>query len=276
MASTMAMALVATVFGVINAGHALTHDFVTALRQADKLNDMCAAPVTGRLCCCFLRHPHPRKSPTSKFIECAGGNMRDIYPPRVYLGDSGNMNLFMYGAVALGGMPAPDRKVLVLDVGAAYGAEALVALKAGYSVVSLEARSDEAHRLRGLSNDDPNWQKALNDKNGPWAAYVPLKNYERNHSFTVLQAAAGKAAGMAKLALGAGGSSLSHEAVDKVSPGGRAITNNPKNGAVEKISDLDNEMGEIVPVVTIDDVVDARHSQGNTNRVALLKIDVQG
>ena len=39
---------------------------------------------------------------------------------------------------------------------------------------------------------------------------------------------------------------------------------------------IDFEMGELVPVVTVDDVVDARHSQGGTDRVALIKIDVQG
>ena len=116
--------------------------------------------------------------------------------------------------------------------------------------------------------------------------YPRLEQFARNHSFTALQAAAGKGRGVAKLAAGQDSSSLSKEAVDAVH---QASALNKHSGAIEAkvgyrgwknlgkaLTEADYRMGEMVPMVTIDEVIATRHAQGGTRSVAMLKIDVQG
>ena len=253
-------------------------DFLEAVTAANGLQDMCKAPVTGKMCCCSLRFKHR----TPSYEACAGPAPTSAH----YSGDAGNLNLFIHGGVALNGIPAPSRQSLVIDVGAAYGNEALIALQAGYSVVSMEARADEASRLRGIVNQaDPHTAISRQARQAEWAVYAALGQYTHNRTFTLVQAAAGKQAGVAKLAMGSDSSSLSKEAVDttrqavKQNRQGQVVPNVGHRGWHQlgaPLTALDYQMGELVPVVTVDEVVAVRHQQGGTNRVAVLKIDVQG
>jgi hypothetical protein len=67
--------------------------------------------------------------------------MPGAFPARHQRGDSGALNLFLYGAAGLGLIAPPSAEAIVVDVGAAYGMEALVGLEMGYTCAQPNPRA---------------------------------------------------------------------------------------------------------------------------------------